>query len=64
MQTIKRLNMVRLVLQNFGGWPQWNNHQKNQIIRQFLNNKHIDIFLTTENNVVRHCIPAAQHLHK
>jgi len=64
MQPTKRPNTVRLVLQNFGRWPQWNNNQKNQIIQQFLNDKHINIFLTTENNVAWHHIPAAQCLHK
>jgi len=53
---------MQLALQNFGGWPQWNNHKKNQIIRQYLNEKDIDIFLTTENNVVWHWIPPMQCL--
>jgi len=41
---------------------QWNNNQKNQAIWQFLNDKHIDIFLTTENNVAWHCITTTQQL--
>jgi len=64
MHPTKRPNMVRLVLQNFGRWLQWNNNQKNQIIWQFLNKMHINIFLTMENNVAWHCILAVQCLHE
>ncbi len=39
IQLEKRPQTVQLALQNFGGWPQWNNHHKNQAIRQFLNEK-------------------------
>jgi len=53
---------VHLVLQNFGRWPQWNSHQKNQIIWQFLNDNNIDVFLTTKNNVVWNQIAPAQCL--
>jgi len=49
---------VRLALQNFSRWLQWNNNKKIRAIWQFLNEKHIDIFLTIENNVAWHCIPA------
>ncbi len=62
MHPTKQLSTVRLALQNFGGWPQWNNNNKNQAIQQFLNDKHIDIFLTTENNMAWHCILTTQHL--
>jgi len=49
MQPEKQPNTVCLALQNFGGWPQWNNNKK-QTIQHYLN-ENIDIFLTTENNV-------------
>jgi len=61
-QLEKRPQTVQLALQNFGGWPQWNNHHKNQAIWQFLNEKTIDIFITTKNNVAWHHIPALQWL--
>jgi len=37
---------------------------KKQIIRQYLDEKNIDIFLTTKNNVVWHWIPPMQCLHE
>jgi len=32
IQPVKQPQTIRLALQNFGGWPQWNNHYKNQAI--------------------------------
>jgi len=62
IQLDKRPQTVRLALQNFGRWPQWNNHYKNQAIRQFFNKKQSNIFLTTKNNVAWHQILASQRL--
>jgi len=58
----KPAGSVRLAMQNFGGWPQWNKNPKNEMIRQYLNEKNIDIFITMENNVAWHKIPPAQCL--
>jgi len=58
----KLAGTVYLALQNFGRWPQWNKHQKNETIRQYLNEKNIDIFVTTENNMAWHRIPPVQRL--
>jgi len=38
MQPEKQPNTVCLALQNFGGWPQWNNNKK-QTIQHYLNEK-------------------------
>jgi len=58
----KLANTVHLVLQNFGGWPQWNKNKKNKTIQQYLNEENINIFITMENNVAWHQIPPAQCL--
>jgi len=63
----KPAGTVCLALQNFGGWPQWNKHQKNKTIRQYLNENNINIFVRTENNVAWHkilpvqCLPEQMH---
>jgi len=60
----KQPHTVHMALQNFGGWPQWNNRQNKQIFRQHLNKKNIEIYLTIKNNVVWHQIPPMQYLHE
>jgi len=36
----KLAGSVRLAMQNFGGWPQWNKNPKNKTIWQYLNKKY------------------------
>jgi len=63
-QQPKPPNTFRICLQNFGGWPMSAKAQKNNNICCFVNSAEVSIFLTTENNMAWHKIPAQHHLHK
>jgi len=54
LQQPKPPNMIRICLQNFGGWPTSAKHQKNDNIRRFVNSAEVDVLITTENNIAWH----------
>jgi len=64
LQQPKPPNTFQICLQSFGGWPTSAKVQKNDNIHHFVNSAEVDVFLTTENNVAWHKIPAQHCLHK
>jgi len=54
LQTQKPPNTFHVALQNFGGWPQWNNQEKNDNICLCCSDHQFDVLVTTKNNVAWH----------
>jgi len=56
--------MIRICLQNFGGWPTSAKHPKNDNIQRFVNSAEVDVLLTMENNIAWHKLTAQNRLNK
>ena len=57
-------NTLRVVLQNIGGFPANNWHQKNNQILTFINDHEIDVYAFTEMNVCWRFVPVHERLHE